>query len=316
MTRFFTIADSRFFPGLVAMVNSLRLTGNAGEVVVLDQGLTSEQRSFLESHVTVVRRSPEDLGHPVLAKAYPHLLNAEGTIVLIDSDMIVTDSLSTIISQAEDGKVCAFSNHRTNRDRWFAEWQQIFELPNPPRRQAYRNAGFLCFSTHHWPDLLRTYWEACRKVPPDDIGRRGDSDPMNEADQDALNAILMSVVPREALADLPSEGMAFRNELVRVRVVDEQRLVCELDGRPTTILHYTRGPKAWERGNWKRVRRDAFTVLLPRILFGDDVPIRLDRDAFPLWLQPGVRGSVLLRAIDLGHGAMASLRRRLRTMSR
>ena len=35
--------DHRFFLGTVALLNSLRLTGNVGELVVLDAGLTAER---------------------------------------------------------------------------------------------------------------------------------------------------------------------------------------------------------------------------------------------------------------------------------
>lgn len=321
-TRFFTIADRRFFPGAVAMMNSLRLTGNIGDVVVLDRGLTPEQRDLLDHHATVVQLPDEDLGHPVLAKAFPHVLGAQGTIVLIDSDMLVTGSLSSITSLAEEGRICVFPNHYTARDRWFAEWQEIFELPTAPRHQTYFNAGFVCFSTQHWPDFLRLYWEACQRVPSrtvlrgssarGDIGARAPSDPISLADQDALNALLMSVIPPEAIAELPAWGQVARGEMVRVRIVDQHRLACTLDGVATTILHYTRNPKAWERENWWRVRWDAFTLLLPRVLLADDVPLKLQPATMPVWARPGRLSHACLRALDLAHRVVAPASRKLR----
>jgi hypothetical protein len=313
--QFFTIADRRFFAGAVAMINSLHVTGNHGEVIVLDVGLTAEQVASLDPHATVVRIPADELGHPVLAKAYPHVLGAEGTIALIDSDMLVTASLSGIISVAEAGRICVFPNHWMNRDRWFAEWQRIFELPQVPRHQTYLNAGFICFSTHHWPELLRQYWEACQKVIPTNIGR-GSEDPTSEADQDAMNAILMSVVPPDAIAELPRTGEAFRDQLVQVRIIDEQQLTCSLEGEPTTILHYTRSPKAWETRNWWRVRRDAFTRLLPRLLFADDVPIKLPRRSVPIWARPGRSAIGSLHLIDSAHRLVAPIRRKVRIKRR
>ena len=45
---YFTVSTHRFFLGTVALLNSLRLTGNAGELVVLDAGLTPDERELLE----------------------------------------------------------------------------------------------------------------------------------------------------------------------------------------------------------------------------------------------------------------------------
>jgi hypothetical protein len=324
--KYFTIADRRFFPGAVAMLNSLRLTGNIGDLFVLDQGMTPEQRDSLEQHATVVRIPDRDFGHPVLAKAFPHALGAEGTIVLIDSDMIVTSPLSSIISLAERGKICVFPDHYAARDRWFAEWQEIFELPTPPRHQTYFNAGFVCFSTQHWPDFLGLYWEACQRIPSGtvhqgssaggDIGARAPGDSISLADQDALNALLMSVIPPEAIAELPAEGQATRGDLTRVRIIDEQGLECSLDGRPTTILHYTRNPKAWEHGNWWRVRWDAFTLLMPRVLLADDVPLRLQAASMPVWARRSNLSRACLRALDLGHRVAAPALRKVRRVLR
>jgi hypothetical protein len=325
-TQFFTIADRRFFPGAVATLNSLRLTGNIGDLIVLDQGLTPRQRDSLEHEAQVVQFPDQDIAHPVLAKAFPHLLGAEGTIVLIDSDMMVTGSLSAIITLAQEGKICVFPDHYTARDRWFAEWQEIFELPTAPRRQTYINSGFLCFSTQHWPDLLGLYWDACQRIPSERVYRgssaRGDfgtmapSDPVSLPDQDALNALLMSVVPAEAIVELPAEGQAMREDLTRVRIIDERSLACTLDGEPTMILHYTRNPKAWERGNWWRVRRDAFTLLMPRVLLADDVPIRLQTATMPVWARPSRLSRTCLRMLDLGHRVAAPPSRKVRKFLR
>ena len=47
-TTFFTVADERFFPGAVCLLNSLRLSGNDAELVILDAGLTDAQRRRLD----------------------------------------------------------------------------------------------------------------------------------------------------------------------------------------------------------------------------------------------------------------------------
>src|SRR3954447_2697181 len=65
---FYTIANAPFFPGLVGLLNSLRLSGNEGELVVLDRGLTAEQRARLEPHVRLVQLTEESTPHPTLLK--------------------------------------------------------------------------------------------------------------------------------------------------------------------------------------------------------------------------------------------------------
>jgi hypothetical protein len=300
---FYTIADAGFFPGLVALLNSLRLTGNSGELVALDRGLTPAQRALLEGEVTLVELPESHAGRPMLLKAYPHLLGAAGTIVLVDSDMIVTRPLADIVSRAQAGWICAFPDHRSHRERWFAEWQDELELRAPLRRRTYLNAGFLALSAEHWPDLLGRWWELCDRVPRDQHFGRFEQ-PFWAGDQDVLNAILASEVPEEALAELPGHEEAYPDDLLEVEVVDERTLRCELHGRPTAILHYALGPKAWERRAWVRVRDDAYVRLLPRLLFGDDVAVRLDPKNVPLWLRPGARARAFVRGADLAHGGL------------
>ena len=41
---FYCVADSRYFPGAVGLVNSLRLVGHREPILVLDTGLTDAQR--------------------------------------------------------------------------------------------------------------------------------------------------------------------------------------------------------------------------------------------------------------------------------
>jgi lipopolysaccharide biosynthesis glycosyltransferase len=313
-TTFFTVADDRFFPGTVAMFNSLNLTGNSGKFIVLDQGLKTDQVRFLEQRATVIPITREQFGHPYLAKSYAfaHTLHPEGTIVVIDSDMIVTGSLSDIVSLAEGGKICVFPDYRS--DRWFAEWEDIFSLPNRPRRQNYVNAGFLCFSIDRWPNFFKQWWEACRLIPPETVGKSGPEHPTWASDQDALNAVLMSLFPEDAIAHQPVGAEAYMGDFQRTRVIDRDRLVCELDGHPTLILHNTGSPKSWEPRAWHRVRRDAFTLLMRRSLVADDVPMKLAHDAIPIWLRSGTPASAWLLTIDLAHSVAAPPWRKARSL--
>ncbi len=124
----YTISDHGFFLGTVALLNSLRLTGNLGELVVLDAGLTPNERDLLAAHGTVFAPPKEVDGHPSIMKPYPHLLEPCGVIVLIDSDMIVTGSLDHVFELARDGRICAYPE---SKPRWFAEWHKVLKLPHP-----------------------------------------------------------------------------------------------------------------------------------------------------------------------------------------
>lgn len=296
---FYTVTDARFFPGTVALMNSLRLTGNRGELVVLDLGLTSPQRTLLGRHATLVEPREGIHQHPMLYKCFPYLLDPRGVIVMIDSDMIVTRKLDYEVRLAEEGKICLFADEDRARARWFAEWETLLGLGAPARRQAYRNAGFVAFSVEHWPWLLSRWWNANQCIPGDVVFTPGGAGhPLWAGDQDALNAILMSEVPKEAVPELDTIGL-LPGELAQGRIVSERTLECSFRGRPVSLLHYTGSPKPWEARAWTRVRADAFVRLLARVLYADDVPLRLQPDTGPWWLRQTLRGRTALGLLSV-----------------
>src|SRR5436853_2584260 len=128
---FYTIANARYFPGLVALINSLRLSGHADELVVLDEGLAPEQRERLAPHVTLVELPRGQPSHPALLKPYPAELSPSGIVALIDSDMIVTRALAGPLADAAKGRIAVYSDHESSASRWFAEWEQEFALSAP-----------------------------------------------------------------------------------------------------------------------------------------------------------------------------------------
>ncbi len=103
------------------------------------------------------------------------------------------------------------------------------------------------------------------------------------------------------MEELPVDGEAFPEQLLRVRVQDPWTLASELDGEPTTILHYSLGPKAWQRFGWLRLRNDAYVRLLPRVLFADDVTIRLDPRGLPFRLRSGFAPNAVRNSLDVVH---------------
>jgi hypothetical protein len=290
-TRFFTISDSRFFVGTVALLNSIRLTGHDADLVVLDRGLTESQRERLSAHAIMFELPAEMGSDPYLVKPFPALMPFDGIVVLVDSDMVVTDALDPILAKAAAGSICMFPDPPGDYWRWFSEWQDIFELRAPLRRQPYLNAGFLAVSTAHWPALFQRWWDVCALIPERRSSLPGlrhtpDSQhPLSQLDQDAINAILMSEVPAEKLEALPP----YEWDLRRVVVEDSESLVC-VSGRyrrRQPLLHRHNAPKVWQSDGWQRVRPDAYVQLLPRLLFAADLPLRLTPDCVPLWIRPG-----------------------------
>jgi hypothetical protein len=290
---YFTTSDSRYFPGTVALVNSLRLTGNRGGVVVFDLGLTDDQRHRLSTIATVqAPASPRDFSPKVL----PSSAATSGAIVVIDSDMLVVASLGELLQEAERGRIVLFPDPDK---RWFEEWSVGFALQAPLRHERYANSGFVAFSAGHWPQLLERWTEANSRLPRERSTRA--EDPFRDVDQDALNAVLMSEFPAGAVLMQPDWAQAHPDALLRVEVVDEHDLTCTDGPHRVTILHHSLVPKGWDRLGWQRDFRQAYLRLLPRVLFASDVPLRLETDEVPLWLRPTVPGRIALRALTVGH---------------
>jgi hypothetical protein len=277
-TTYFTSSDSQFFVGTVALINSLRLTGHSGEVVVLDLGLAESQRRRLRTVATV---KPPSVTPRTFPKALPDPRQARGCIVLVDSDMLVVASLEHIVEAAASGQICLF--HDPDH-RWFEEWENELALKAPLRHQRYANSGFVAFSAERWPWLLERWAEADERVSKVPAGR--DPDPFRDMDQDALNALLMSEVPEDAVVVQPEWRQAHPDALPHVRIVNERDLTCTAEGREVAILHHSLKPKTWGPRGWRRDARQAYIWLLPRVLFWDDVPLRLEHDEVPIWLRP------------------------------
>jgi len=307
---YFTIGDAVFFPGVAGLVNSLRLLGHAQRIVIADCGFTPSQREILEPHATLVPLSRADVKNPQQYKAFPYLVRPKGTVVIVDSDIVVTDSIDDILASARAGKIAVFPDPEERR--WFAQWQDIFGLSTPPRRQTYVNSGFVTFSIAHFPTLLERWWHACERIFPNPTIREGAArdQPTSQSDQDALNALLMSEIPSERIAFLAQDRMVFRWDFERVRVLDETTLRCEFAGTRTTALHAVAGPKPWQQAaRGEASSRNAYVRLLRRVLVGGNVPVRVPASDVPLWLRPGVRARLWLGVRGVAVAARSRLPR-------
>ena len=289
--RFFTIADDEHYLGLVALVNSLRLQGHHDPITVLDLGLTPAQCAELGGECDLVRPAPGSPRNPWLLTPQICQARPARVVVYVDSDVIVTEPLGEVLRAARQGAVCAFPDVR---DRWFAEWAEIFGLQKPLRRQRYVNAGFFAFSTDRHPTLLERWEETCGRIV-DRAGTVRDhafESPTALADQDALNALLMSEIDPDDFSPLPAAASAEGpRELAATDVVDAARLVCRRDGSPVMLLHHWGSPKPWQAAAGSNLRQNAYLLCLRRLLNGTDVAVRSTQPRVP-WLAPGTRGTV------------------------
>jgi hypothetical protein len=298
-TTFFTISNAHYFLGLCGLIKSIRLTGHHNRLVVLDCGLTQSQRDVLNPHCTLFEMPRELASNPMLFKPFPYLLNPTGRIVIIDSDIIVTRSLSDILKLVDTGKICISPD--VLEDRWFEEWKQIFELSDGLRHQIYVNSGFIAFSTLYWPDLLKQWWFACEKLLGSKTFQEGEafSAPTCYGDQDALNAILMSRIPAAAIALLPTTEQVFRQNFSQVEVLDVQKLSCRYRGYATTLLHSTLQPKPWQSAAWRRVRRNHPYITLLRYLLSQEETFIVPQNMRPIWLRSGILGWFAIQGLDI-----------------
>lgn len=310
-TRFCTIADSSHYLGLVALVNSLRLQGHRDEITVLDVGLTAAERAELAPHCDVVD-PPVPGRHPWLLAPHACLALPADVVVSIDADVIVTAPLDDLLALARVGQVCAFPDRLA--DRWFPEWEGAFALPAPPRHQAYVNTAFLAFSTRALPDLLPAWAARCDAVDatPSATTLVEFDDPLALPDQDALNALLMSVVAPERLSVQPADAAAQgARQLRETRVRDERTLECSRAGTRTTLLHSYGAPKPWQPQPRHHVRPSAYLRCLRRLVVADDVALQSAVPRTP-WLESGARGALTWHTTTAFAEAWAWCRERLR----
>ncbi len=295
---FYTVADANYFPGLVAMVNSLRLNGHDDRLLVLDCGLSPAQRSVLGSQCDFHIVDRTTLGSPFMFQPYVAKLGLEGVIVFIDSDVIVTSSLEPFLELARAGKIFAMT--APSADRCHPAWTEMFGLQGELRDdQAYVNMGLVGFSATRYSKLLDRWWELCEPISArGDVGVKGNRGPLVYWDQDVFNALLMSEIPAGALVALSPQMMPPDLHQSHATVVEDFRtLTCRHEGTRTVALHYLGRPKPWQ----KRVRStglwdNAYTRLLSRLLIEDDLSVRAPVEELPTWLLPGRRGST---AFDL-----------------
>lgn len=297
---FYTICNSKYFLGVVSLLNSLRVVGHQQKVVVLDCGLTLRQQEILHPHCTLFPLPKEQASNPLQYKPFPYLLPTQGTVVIIDSDMLVTRNLGEILTSAKQGKICLFPDLILNRH--FPEWQEVFKLDKSPRQQISINSGFVVFSVEQHPNLLIQWWQACEQIfaLPTIYEGVGLDCPYANGNQDALNAVLASSYPQDFLEIHSNKGEIFLPFLDRVKIVDIKTLACKYGDHDVTILHSNNQSKPWEIKNIPLlIKQYSYVRLLRRLFIGKDVAIKLTSFNLPLIYRQGIIGKLLMFGLGI-----------------
>jgi hypothetical protein len=284
---FYTVADERYFPGAVALLNSLRLVGHEEPLFVADCGLRADQRELLRRGAEVLA-APEGVfvGH---VKWYGPSEAPADVMVHLDADIIVVRSLRPLIERAAAGAVVAFED--LDRSRFCPEWEPLLAL-GPLRRRTYLNTGVVALPRDPGLDLMArmrtllgrietggTYWEGGRKQ----------GNPFFYTEQDVLNALLMAELPDERVHVVERRLMAHARPAGGggydgLRPPRRRTLACRLAGGTSPyVLHHWGRQKPW----LERTPPTPYSILLSRLLFWRDLPVRLDPADYPPWLHAG-----------------------------
>src|SRR5262249_17533418 len=156
---------------------------------LVDSGLTSEERSRLAGHVTLI---PAPEGVPVVfLRPFGPMQHPAEIAILLDADVVVARPLTDLVEAARGGRLVAFVNNEPNHDRFFSQWSSALSL-GPIRRQPYLNAGQLVVPDSLSHQLLQLLHEGIGKVDVHRTWHRNGrlSDPFYFGDQDVLNAIV------------------------------------------------------------------------------------------------------------------------------
>ncbi len=278
---FYAVANAKFFPGLAAMLNSLRLVGHTEPVFVVDAGLTAAQRAALALHASLLPAKAGD-DAVFLAPIGPLQRPAE-VMVLIDADIIVTRPLTDLIAQARAGHVVGIVNEPPNHERWFPEWSEVLRL-NHVRRQPYLCAGLLVINHATAERLLRPWLEgqAAIGLTSTRYGSARLNEPFYFADQDVLNALLGAIFEADEILPVDYRLGPFP-PFRGLTLLDSRTLDCRYDGgeRPYLLHHVMNKPwLSWTPAN-------AYSRLMSRLLLDPDVPVRVPAHELPLRLRSG-----------------------------
>ncbi|MBF0216281.1 MAG: hypothetical protein HQL30_04725 [Candidatus Omnitrophica bacterium] len=157
-----TSSDSNYFPGLIALLRSLKKTNPGLPVVVFDGGLTPRQRKITAKFAEVIKREPffrikgrgkfSYIGDTTLLKFWAAKLDAD-MVLYLDADMVVLEDLSPLFS-IPAGKVGAVMEKNTVRNMFRKQHREILSAMGDVDWDAQGfNAGLFVMRPSEWRDL-------------------------------------------------------------------------------------------------------------------------------------------------------------------
>jgi hypothetical protein len=288
--RFYCVADARYFPGAVALINSIRLVGHREPIVVLDCGLSQIQRHLLEGEVELITRPAGT--PPWLLKTIAPLERPADAMVLLDADLVLTSHLGELIRPAAEGRMVAFRNPV---DRFVPEWGALLGL-GEARRGAYLSTAALVTDRElgvrvlglmdekqSIVDFERTHWRANEAAYA-----------FTFADQDVFNGILATVIDRDQVEAL-DERLAPTPPFAGLQLLDERSLRCAYeDGTQPYLVHH-HVVKPW----LEPTHHGIYSRLLRRLLIGDELAVRIPSDEIPPHLRRGPGAALRRTAVNV-----------------
>jgi hypothetical protein len=302
---FYCVTGRDFFPGAVALLNSLRLVGHDEPLYVLDHGLEAHQRDRLAAHATVVPAPPGDAPPSMLKLVLP-LERPADVVAILDTDLIATRSLAPLIDAAAAGALAGFENDTA---RHFPEWGDLLGL-GEVRPGPYLTTSAIFAAGPVADRVLPLVEDRQREVDRNRTWVAGGdpADPLYFLDQDVLNAVVHSRLEPAELHALDAR-LAPIPPFAGVRIADRETLRCEHRGGPEPFFLHHAFRKPW----LVPIRANVYSRLLTRLLLADDVTLRLDPGELPPRLRDGVAGTASRLAVDARlapRGALRRLRRR------
>jgi hypothetical protein len=176
-------------------------------------------------------------------------------------------------------------------------------LTETQRRHLEPFAVMVPFDRTKARNPLQKWWAACERIwsnPTLYEGAAHLDSPTSTGDQDALNAVLMSMVPVDAVRVLPAEKAPASSHFeAGVTVTDLPQLRCHFRGVPTLLLHGSGRHKPWDRYGWVLVRYNPYVRLLRWLLTSPNLALRVPSSSVPMWLRD--ERELPVRALDLAN---------------
>lgn len=246
-----TLADERYFPGVVALWASVATREGQQRPAfgVVNVGLTDEQIRALRSvGAHVLEPRGKTAASPVYSKpAFRQLLYRYDVVCYCDADVVVLGDLTPWVELAASGTLVAYPDGLEPRS--FDAWSNLVAGRPSPRPHPYVNAGFLVVSRAHWALLER--WEVvCDAISEAETVKEAwvEEGPWMFGDQDALNAVLRLARESTELCVLPQHPPPVMTEesANRLRVETEPVPYVRWDDHELVAWHWAGPANPWE----------------------------------------------------------------------